>query len=66
MKEVDVRGLSCPEPILLTQEALKEGKPIKILVSEPHQKNNIEKFIKELGKSYVTKENNRIFEIVIK
>ena len=26
MKEVDARGLSCPEPLMLTAEALKECK----------------------------------------
>ena len=41
MKEVDARGLSCPEPLMLTAEALKTAKgPIKVLVSEPHQKTN--------------------------
>ena len=36
MVEVDARGLSCPEPIMLTAEALKNEKgPIKVLVSEP-------------------------------
>ena len=39
MVEVDARGLSCPEPIMLTAEALKNEKgPIKVLVSEPVQK----------------------------
>ena len=39
MKEVDARGLSCPEPLMLTAEALKgETGPVKILVTEPHQK----------------------------
>ena len=47
MKEVDARGLSCPEPLMLTAEALKNANgPIKVLVSEPHQKTNIEKFEK--------------------
>ena len=32
MVEVDARGLSCPEPIMLTAEALKNEKgPIKVL-----------------------------------
>ena len=43
MVEVDARGLSCPEPIMLTAEALKNEKgPIKVLVSEPVQKENVE------------------------
>lgn len=52
MKEVDARGLSCPEPLMLTAEALKgETGPVKILVTEPHQKMNVEKFAKSKGKS---------------
>ncbi|MGL6197604.1 MAG: sulfurtransferase TusA family protein [Lachnospiraceae bacterium] len=26
MKEVDARGLSCPEPLMMTAEALQDGK----------------------------------------
>ena len=45
MKEVDARGLSCPEPLMLTAEALKgASEPVKILVTEPHQKMNVEKY----------------------
>ena len=44
MKEVDARGLSCPEPIMLTLEAIKgNNDTVKVLVSEPHQKMNVEK-----------------------
>ena len=47
MKEVDARGLSCPEPLMLTAEALKGATgPVKILVTEPHQKMNVEKICK--------------------
>ena len=38
MEIVDARGLSCPEPLMLTDQALKKANgPIKVLVSEPHQ-----------------------------
>ena len=41
MKEVDARGLSCPEPIMLTAEALKNADgAVKVLVSEPHQRTD--------------------------
>lgn len=51
MKEVDARGLSCPEPLMLTAEALKgETGPVKILVTEPHQKMNVENLPKVRGK----------------
>lgn len=66
MKEVDARGLSCPEPIMLTAEAIKSANgPIKVLVSEPHQKINVEKLAKDRGKKTTTKEIDTGFEIVI-
>ena len=66
MKEVDARGLSCPEPIMLTAEALKNASgPVKVLVSEPHQKTNVEKLAKDRGKKTKTKEIETGFEIVM-
>lgn len=66
MKEVDARGLSCPEPIMLTAEALKETKgPVKVLVSEPHQRTNVEKYAKDHGKKVTVTEKGSEFELVI-
>lgn len=66
MKEVDARGLSCPEPIMLTAEALKSANgSVKVLVSEHHQKTNVEKLAKDRGKKTTTKEIDTGFEIVI-
>ena len=62
MKEVDARGLSCPEPLMLTAEALKGAtEPVKVLVTEPHQKMNVEKFAKDHGKTPTSEEKGRIF-----
>ena len=38
---------------------------IKVLVSEPHQKTNIEKFAKDKGKKATSTEKGSEFEIVI-
>ncbi len=66
MVEVDARGLSCPEPIMLTAEALAGAKgPIKVLVSEPHQKTNVEKLAKDRGKKTTVTEDGSDFVIVI-
>ena len=52
MKEVDARGLSCPEPLMMTADALKNEKgPVKGLVSEVNQKMNVEKYAKSQGKT---------------
>ncbi len=66
MTVVDARGLSCPEPLMLTEQALREsGGPIKVLVSEPHQKTNVEKLAKTKGKKAVSTAVGSEFEIVI-
>ena len=66
MKIVDARGLSCPEPLMLTAEALKNSdESVKILVTEPHQKMNVEKYAKSHGKTYKSKEIGSEFEIII-
>lgn len=66
MKEVDARGLSCPEPIMLTEDALKNADgPVKVLVNEAHQRTNIEKLAKNKGKKFTTVEKGSEFEITI-
>lgn len=43
--EVDVRGLSCPEPVILTMDAMNEhpGELIRVLGDEAHTRKNIER-----------------------
>lgn len=66
MVEVDARGLSCPEPIMLTAEALSSANgPVKVLVSEPHQKTNVEKLAKDRGKKISVTEDGTDFVIII-
>ena len=58
MYEVDARGLSCPEPVMLTQAALKShgNDTVKVLVTEPHSKANVEKFARSQGKTVTVTE----------
>ena len=66
MREVDARGLSCPEPLMLTAEAIKsDNSPVKVLVTEPHQKTNVEKFAKDHGKKTTVEEIEDGFAVVI-
>ena len=66
MIEVDARGLSCPEPIMLTAQAIKKANgPVKVLVSEPHQKTNVEKLAKDKGKKVTVKEVGSDFALII-
>ena len=67
MNEVDARGLSCPEPVLLTAQALKSGSgvPLRVLVSEAYARQNVEKYAKDHGKKATSTEKGSEFEIVI-
>ena len=66
MFEVDARGLSCPQPLMMTNEAIKtQDGAIKVLVSEPHQRTNVEKFAKDKGKKVTVTEVGSEYEIVI-
>lgn len=67
MYEVDARGLSCPEPLMMVSAAVKAhpNDSIKVLVSEPHTKTNIEKFVSSQGKIVRVKENGSEYELII-
>ena len=66
MKEIDARGLSCPEPLMLTAQALKDSKEtVKVLVTEPHQKMKVEKYAKDHGSTAVKEEKEDGFAVVI-
>ena len=68
MIEVDARGLSCPEPLMMTQAAMKKnpGDTLKVLVTEPHTRTNVERYAKSQGKSVEVIEKGTEFELIIK
>lgn len=43
---LDLRGLSCPIPLLKTRDALKEEATVTVVVDEPPPKENIIKYAK--------------------
>ena len=43
MKEIDARGISCPQPVLLTKKAVKSGESFRILVDGSGQAENIQR-----------------------
>lgn len=66
MKEVDARGLSCPEPLMMAAEALKgTDEPVRVLVNEAHQRKNIEKYAKNQGRKVTVTEQGAEFVLVI-
>lgn len=45
-KKLDLRGLSCPLPLLETKKALEEATAVTVTVDEPVARENIIKFAK--------------------
>lgn len=42
MKRIDARGLSCPQPVVLTQKAIQEGRGfLEVIIDSEVSKENI-------------------------
>jgi len=66
MTTVDARGYSCPQPVLMTKNALdKSGAPIKVLVDDKTPMQNVTRFATNAGFKVSTKEVGEEYEITI-
>lgn len=62
MKRIDARGLSCPQPVVLTQKELKEKfNVLEVIVDNEVSKENILRLVKKNGmKAELRKEGNDV------
>ena len=65
MNQVDARGYSCPEPVLMTKNALKGGVPLKVLVDSMTPVQNITRFATNAGYKVTHKAVGEDFELTI-
>ena len=66
MKIVDARGRSCPEPVILTRNAMAEGeKEITVLVSSRNAADNITRFVTHAGAAIKINPKGDEFELLI-
>jgi len=50
MKEIDCRGMACPQPVLTTKKALEEGQEeLIVIVDNLAARDNVERFAKSQG-----------------
>ena len=50
INKIDARGLSCPEPVVMTQRALKSGEnEYQVLVDNVASKENVSRFATHSG-----------------
>lgn len=69
-RELDVKGLNCPLPILRTKKALSEmesGQVLRVLATDPGSLKDFSAFARQTGNELLGQsEENRIFEYFIK
>ena len=67
MRELDVRGLSCPEPVVRLKEVYdKDPKgSYKVLASEYHTVKNIINFATSVGKKTRVTEVDMDYEVIV-
>ena len=62
---MDARGYSCPEPVLLTKNALKNGTPLVVLVDNETPLQNVRRFAANNGYQVTWKEVGEDYELTI-
>ena len=69
-RELDVKGLNCPLPILRTKKVLAEmqsGQTVRVLATDPGSVKDFEAFARQTGNELVNSgENAGVYEYVLK
>ena len=65
-REVDARGLSCPQPAILAKKAIQEGEfPIEMLVETAVSHENVKRLAKKAGLQVKVEEIGNEFRLTI-
>lgn len=60
--QIDARGVSCPQPVLMTKKALENNKEgIDVIVDNMTARGNVERFMKNYGYKVTIKEKEDDF-----
>ena len=67
-KTVDARGLSCPQPVIMTRKAVKDldRGEVTVLVDTMTQVQNVSRSAQKLGWDVSFEEKNETFELLLK
>lgn len=64
---LDVRGLSCPEPVIRTKKELeKYNEPFEILIDQEVAKENVSRLVKNMGYDIIVEEKNEEYVLLVK
>ena len=63
---LDTRGLSCPQPVIMVQQAIEKGDfPLEVLVDTATARENVLRFAERKGYKVQITENDDEFTLVI-
>lgn len=69
-RELDVKGLNCPLPILRTKKTLAEmttGQVLKVVATDPGSVKDFQAFSRQTGNELLShEEKDKVFEYLIK
>ena len=67
MERVDARGLSCPEPVILTRKAIQKGaNEIEVLVDNVTSRENVTRSAEYAGYTVSVAENGGEYTLTLK
>ncbi|MEA3374781.1 MAG: sulfurtransferase TusA family protein [Chloroflexota bacterium] len=65
-KQVDARGLSCPQPVIMARNAIQEGEfPIKVLVETVTSRENVRRASEKMGCTVQVEEMGDEFRLIL-
>lgn len=68
MKKVDARGRSCPEPVIMTKQALNDldsGDSIEVILGEEVARENVSRFARNSGCNVEVNNREDDYQIII-
>lgn len=66
MKTIDARGLSCPEPVVLTRNAMMSGEAAyEVIVDNNTSKENVTRYAEHQGYKVVVTDNDGEYTLSI-
>jgi tRNA 2-thiouridine synthesizing protein A len=65
--QVDARGFSCPQPVIMTRNALEKGEfPIEVLVETVTSRENVRRVAEKAGCTVQVEEMGDEFKLTIR
>lgn len=67
MKQLDARGLSCPEPVIMIRKAMMSNEnTYEMIVDNPVSKENVTRYAEHQGYQVTVKEQSGEFTLTMK